>query len=582
MVQAWLRRSNFSVLSFILIQAVFGRALIAEDLSESWSKIGLKGEMIQAFLSDELCLQNRQSFLGCVYSVNHILSGAKLPLFAAPTEFIAQMNAAMPNGKKHAIVHSFPAFQIILSPRLPDKIPRRSEFEAAVARTYEKINTDHSWDLFGLVSETIPPMIEYARSRLADPASESELVGTAFNRFFEFAADAHAGLIPKSVMDKMMKVPPPRYFADIGVTVGANAKRGIHIADFVARNASAIAAGLRIDDQLLSIAEDGKNFTELKGKSIDEVESMLGGAVDSTLHLRVARGSETITIEATRKPLLKGLIQANLTNDLGIPVGWIKIREFMHDSFCEDFRFAITELLKMGVQAWVLDVRGNGGGRPEYAVCAASAFLGDQKIVYEMRYFDPSMSPAQGKVDSKALTNLPLTVLIDASSASASEILAGALQDHGRATIVGVRSFGKGTMQGVGGARELLYNRGQLPMNMSSVVDQLYFKSTLARFYLPSGRTNQIEGILPNFEAYSKPEPTDAEKKFKREEDLFSNAYSSIGTPWREPNPGRIAAIKNCIEKSGRARSLYEARKDDAFPADYPLFYAQEVLLCSK
>jgi carboxyl-terminal processing protease len=149
-------------------------------------------------------------------------------------------------------------------------------------------------------------------------------------------------------------------------------------------------------------------------------------------------------------------------------------------------RKEIDKVRRKGASGLVLDLRGNGGGLLEEAVLVASVFVEDGKIVSVRGRARPEHTETArgGAIDRK----IPIVVLVDRGSASASEIVTGALRDRGRATVVGTRTFGKGVVQEV----QRLSNGGVLDL-------------TVARYYLPKGETISHKGIQPQVKAADKP-----------------------------------------------------------------------------
>ena len=150
-------------------------------------------------------------------------------------------------------------------------------------------------------------------------------------------------------------------------------------------------------------------------------------------------------------------------------------------------RREIDKLLRQGAEAIVLDLRGNGGGLLSEAVLVSSIFIEDGKIVsVRGRHRPERTQDAEGDAIDE---NIPVVTLVDGGSASASEIVTGALRDRNRATVVGTRTFGKGLVQEV----EQLSNGGVLDL-------------TVANYYLPGGKTISTRGIKPQVRAADDPD----------------------------------------------------------------------------
>ena len=236
---------------------------------------------------------------------------------------------------------------------------------------------------------------------------------------------------------------------------------------YVIANGPSDKAGLKIGDKLLKVNDSSltrKVFT------VDEIKKYIRGERGSKAILQVLRGSKVETLTVTRGTIPVPSVDATYMIDK--ITGYIKLNKFTNNSY-EEFMQALEALQKQGMQNLVFDLRGNGGGFMNEAVEMADEFLdGDKLIVYmegvnskrrEFRCKRPGLFE-KGK----------LTVLVDELSASASEVLSGALQDWCRATIIGRRTFGKGLVQ------------EQYPLGDGSAV-----RLTVARYYTPLGRSIQ-------------------------------------------------------------------------------------------
>ena len=231
----------------------------------------------------------------------------------------------------------------------------------------------------------------------------------------------------------------------------------------------AALAGLQAGDLLLAI--DGTDVTK---KTSAEVSELLKGVANTRLKIKFQRPGEKKprTVEITRQ-----MVQVNPVTYYGVrndSIGYIYLQTF-NDKSASEVRVALEDLKKNhDIKALVLDLRGNGGGVIEGAIQLISLFVPKGEVVLntkgKLRQWDRTYRTATEPVD----TVMPLAVLINSGSASASEIVAGALQDLDRAVLVGQRSFGKGLVQST---RELPYN-GTL-------------KVTISKYHTPTGRCIQ-------------------------------------------------------------------------------------------
>lgn len=225
---------------------------------------------------------------------------------------------------------------------------------------------------------------------------------------------------------------------------------------------------VRAGDTILKI--DGK---DAKGLTTSEVSKMLRGPQGTEVELTLQRDGQ----KPLRKKIVREVIQIAPVEYYGMVadgVGYIAFGDFTEIS-AADFRNALADLSKNGnMQRLIIDLRNNGGGLVSEAIEIASLFVPKNTPIVSMKGLQPQSRREYKTQNEPLYPNLPLVVMVNGSSASASEILAGALQDLDRAVVVGERSFGKGLVQHV----------RRLPHNT-------YLKVTTAKYYIPSGRCVQ-------------------------------------------------------------------------------------------
>ncbi|MGQ9658730.1 MAG: S41 family peptidase [Thermochromatium sp.] len=235
-------------------------------------------------------------------------------------------------------------------------------------------------------------------------------------------------------------------------------------------------AGLQAGDLIIRI--DGK---PLKGLSLNEAIQLMRGQPGTQIQLTILRGGDGKPFEVV---LERAVIQvASVKSRMLEPgFGYVRLTHFQAHT-TDDMLKAIDELKAANggrLKGLVLDLRNNPGGVLNGAVGVSDAFLTDGLIVYtEGRVKNSQMRFKAGPDD--VLEGAPMVVLVNAGSASASEIVAGALQDHRRAIIMGTQTFGKGSVQTI------------VPIDDNSAL-----KLTTARYYTPSGRSIQANGIVPD------------------------------------------------------------------------------------
>ena len=244
-------------------------------------------------------------------------------------------------------------------------------------------------------------------------------------------------------------------------------------------------AGMHAGDLIVRLDE-----TPVKGLSLSQAVKIMRGKPGSDIILTVVRDGEDKPLKITiTRAIIK--VKSVKSKALGDEYGYIRITSFQSKTGenlleeLEKLQEASLDATKTGLKGLVLDLRNNPGGVLSAAVDVSDAFLTKGLIVYtEGRDTESRLKFSATPAD--VLNGNPIVVLVNGGSASASEIVAGALQDHNRAIIMGEKTFGKGSVQTI------------LPMNTNSAL-----KLTTARYYTPSGRSIQAEGIVPHIKLES-------------------------------------------------------------------------------
>lgn len=253
----------------------------------------------------------------------------------------------------------------------------------------------------------------------------------------------------------------------------------------------AAEAGIRTGD--LIIRMDGKTVT---GLSLSEATERMRGKTGTKITITILRESEPdpFDVELTRAVVRLNSIKQKRLSD---SIGYIRVTQFQMAS-AENFRKELKKLRESdGFEGLILDLRNNPGGLLTSAISIADVFI-DEGLIVSTKGRSGTNDQEYKATPSDFIDGKPLVVLINGGSASASEIVAGALQDHGRALVLGTDSFGKGSVQTV-----------------LNIDDKEAIKLTTARYYTPSGRSIQASGITPDVIVEYR-EFKDREKGFKR------------------------------------------------------------------
>lgn len=243
------------------------------------------------------------------------------------------------------------------------------------------------------------------------------------------------------------------------------------------------AAGVKAGDVVIGI-----NGKSVSGETVDDVVQKIRGEVGTTVKLVVERDGEPKEFSITREEIVAPDVESSVQDGVGI----IKVARFDRDT-AQRVRAAADDFKRQNVRGVVLDLRGNGGGYLEAGIDVASIWLDDQVVVSERR--GGKVIDERTSAKNPVLGDVPTVVLINAGSASASEIVAGALHDHDKATLIGEKTFGKGSVQ------ELV------PLSNGAEL-----KVTIARWYTPNGKNITKEGIKPDTAVELTPEDLDADR----------------------------------------------------------------------
>src|SRR4051812_1708953 len=273
-------------------------------------------------------------------------------------------------------------------------------------------------------------------------------------------------------------------FEGVGMTVTAT-KQGLKV-DQVYAHSPAQRGGLHSGDLIVSV-----NGRSLAGKGSDQSSSLIRGPAGTTVRLGVRDGGDVRQLTLKRAKVDIPVVESKLEHAEGKPLGWVHLSGFTAGSHGE-VDTAVQKLLKRGAKGIVLDLRHNGGGLLDEAGQIASIFVPDGKIVSTKGRARPEhvYNATGGAISPK----IPVAVLVDGGSASASEIVTGALQDRKRAVVVGTHTYGKGVFQEI----ERLSNGGALDI-------------TVGEYFTPNGRNlggggvRKGAGLTPDIKAADNP-----------------------------------------------------------------------------
>jgi carboxyl-terminal processing protease len=414
-------------------------------------------------------------------------------------------------------------------------------------------------------------LANWVKREVVEPERREEYAAAAISGYLA-VADAHANLLPArelpgtggarpaqgSEREQGLAVEGPVY---TGIGAAVQPMVDAALVTSILRGAPAADAGLRVDDFILEI--DGASTA---GVPVEALVSRLRGTRGSRVGLRVKRQDRVLDLSVTRDSVSVANVVSQSLNDRGWQLAYLKIDSFLPPDTCRDFTRELERQLRPTLNGILLDLRDNAGGLIDQAVCIADLFLGADQVVLEARSLEDPAKTESVRTRRPARARMPMVTLVNARTGSASEVLAGALQDHGRSLVVGELTFGKGTVQTV------------RPWRGSRSVLELY---TASRYDRPSGVGVQLKGIEPDIEALDQPGPPDPDRVVLREGDLFPTALPQEPETWRHPNPELVQRLRRCTRGQGLAEHRLDRERKQGQAGDYQLAVGQDALVCS-
>lgn len=342
--------------------------------------------------------------------------------------------------------------------------------------TYQAVSDNPQFKLLSRAADDpaidkVEEVIDLLDQQFVEDVSEDVLIEGALKGIIEALDDPFSRYLGREAFKDIQAATAGSY-KGIGVSLGP--KDGKFVVVTVFDGSPASESGLKAGDEFTKV---GDKPTE--GMDIDALVSLIRGEPGTKVNLTMTRpGEDQYVVDVERRDIEIPLVQSS-NNDGG--VGYVQLFQFSEGA-ADQVRAHIDKVIDGGAKGILLDLRGNPGGLLDQAIDVTSIFIQEGEVVSTKGKLEPSISY---KVNGDAIDeSIPLVVLQNSASASASEIVAGAIQDHGRGTIVGTDSFGKASVQQV------------LPFGDGSggiVV-------TTAKYFTPSGKDIVDEGIKPDTE----------------------------------------------------------------------------------
>ncbi len=388
-------------------------------------------------------------------------------------------------------------------------------------------------------------IFERVRKQYVTPPDEKSLVASAINGMLT-SLDPHSSYMDSEAAQDM-RVQTKGEFGGLGIEVTMENELVKVIAPI--DDTPAAKAGVRGGDFISQI-----NGEEVRGLTLQEAVEKMRGEVNSPIDLTILRegADKPIKLTIVRDVIKVKAVKFRVEND----VGYLRVISFTEKTF-DDLDAAITKIKKEipadKLKGWVLDLRLNPGGLLDQAVAVSDTFLERGEVV-STRGRDPQNVSRFEARAGDSIDGKPLIVLVNGGSASASEIVAGALQDHHRATILGTRSFGKGSVQTI--------------IPLGEEIGSL--RLTTALYYTPAGKSIQGAGIVPDIKVDQPlPEELKNDDVTRGESDLKGHIKGQLET---DEGSGSNAYVppepKDDVQLAAAMKLLRGETKDPAFPAD--------------
>ncbi len=435
----------------------------SKKIEKYWADSGISEKELFDLISNSNCQSSEKYFLACVNSVTQNLS--------SDHKYLSSTSGQIES----------PATNRIDDDELTEKQRLSAYTQMYVNQLNQKINFEKIW-----------------KKMLRDekPETKATLIGNGINSFLSVYKDPHTYILPGTYYEE---VGSQLERSNLFVGVSFEKLKGKTIVRKVFKNSDAEAAGLLAFDELTSI-----NGTDVESLNLFEISQLLRDPNAQKFDFKIVSHGEKKQLEIKRSFKKLSHVQFEILTGLR-NYGVVTLTKFSR-GVCEDIANKIKSAFDKNISGLVLDLRDNPGGQLDEAACIAGLFLGMNKRAYSVEFFDPLKSNEIVLTTGSLLYTGPLVVLVNSSSASASELLAGAMKDYKRALIVGEKTFGKGTFQ---------------ESEVWSKNPKVSLFKTQGYYLLPSHTSPQLNGIRPDI-------VLDEQHIKLREDNLYFNPIQSL------------------------------------------------------
>lgn len=412
-------------------------------IEEYWAKSDLQESELRKLVNDKTCHLSEKYFLACVNSVNNAL--------ALTSERLGLTGEIWPAYNETTSLDNF----------------KEKETLAPFSKIYkEHINSSFSFDnLWDLILAKAGPKTPLRY-----------LLAQGINGYLSVSKDPHTYILPMGYFDQVSSQSERSPFF-VGLSFEKDHHGQLRIKKVV-RNSDAAASGLLAGDIVNSI-----NGQKAESLSLSDAGQILKDRNNRIFNFNIKRDGATLVKNVQRTYRVLSQVHAEVVQGIR-NFGVITVSKFSKNT-CSEVSTAILEMADKNISGLVLDLRDNPGGHLSEAACLTGLFIGENKTIYSVEYFDLSKSNEVVLTSAERIYSGALAVLVNTNSASAAELFAGAIQEYRRGIVIGAKTFGKGTFQEI---------------ESWGKSKNIGFFKTKGFYLLPSGRSTQFYGVTPDIE----------------------------------------------------------------------------------
>lgn len=465
------------------------------------------------------------------------------------------------------LVHTVPTDDELKAYKKTHKI------ESKVALTDDEIRTkraflekrrsqlESAWQAISFDQADFEKLLDYASQTKSKPAVAQRKFLVAAAQGYLYSLDPHSSLVSAAAWEESTRNTTDSSFEGIGAVL--TQRDNLTIVESPIEGRPAFEAGVRAGDKIIKV--DG---ADIRGLPLHKVVSKIRGKKGTVVQLTIVREGDP---EERIFPIVRAHIAIkNVSGRLLEPyhsgIGYVKVTGFVPSTY-DKLREKIAELQKEHaanhagavLRGLILDLRNNSGGLLQQGVKVADTFLRKGRIV-EVKNRIRRNEVYRAQPDDTL--DLPLIVLVNDGSASASEIVASAIQDNGRGLLVGDRTFGKASVQ---------------TLFTPILRKDFYIKLTIARYFSPSGRTIQVVGVRPDFEV---PPDVGGEMPLGFREENLARYLKPIQANYVSPVAATAKKVAECARLLGTAEKLHANDPKPQVKYDYQLMKAADYMEC--